>query len=61
MAASIAQRTGACIDVVHVYEQMTDFHPENQRLRDDLEAKLDRVPELPFHARSRDEAIHAAN
>ncbi|MBK7946994.1 MAG: universal stress protein [Flavobacteriales bacterium] len=48
VAASIAQRTGACIDVVHVYEQMTDFHPENQRLREDLEAKLDRVPELPF-------------
>jgi nucleotide-binding universal stress UspA family protein len=48
VAASIASKTGACIDVVHVYEQMTDFHPENQRLREDLEAKLDRVPELPF-------------
>ncbi|MBK9176675.1 MAG: universal stress protein [Flavobacteriales bacterium] len=40
--------TGACIDVVHVYEQMTDFHPENQKLRDEIEAKLDRVPQLPF-------------
>lgn len=48
VAASIARRTGACIEVVHVYEQMTDFHPENQRLREDIEARLDRVPELPF-------------
>lgn len=48
VAASIARRTGACIEVVHVYEQMTDFHPENQRLREDIEARLDLVPELPF-------------
>jgi nucleotide-binding universal stress UspA family protein len=48
VAASIARRTGACIEVVHVYEQMTDFHPENQRLREEIEARLDRVPELPF-------------
>jgi nucleotide-binding universal stress UspA family protein len=47
-AASIARATGACIDVVHVYEQMTDFHPENQKLREDIESRLDRVPQLPF-------------
>lgn len=48
VAAQIARATGACIEVVHVYEQMTDFHPENQRLREDIEARLDRVPQLPF-------------
>lgn len=47
-AATISRATGACIDVVHVYEQMTDFHPENQKLRDEIESKLDRVPQLPF-------------
>lgn len=48
VASSIARRTGARIDVVHVYEHMTDFHTENQRVRDEVEAKLDLVPELPF-------------
>lgn len=47
-AATIARSTGACIDVVHVYEQMTDFHPENQKLREEIESKLDRVPQLDF-------------
>jgi len=48
VAAKIARLTGAMIDVVHLYEQMTDFHTENQRLRDEIEAKLERVPDLPF-------------
>lgn len=48
VAAKLARRSGAVIDVVHLYEQMTDFHTENQRLRDEIEARLDRVPELPF-------------
>lgn len=48
VASKIARLTGACIDVVHLYEQMTDFHTENQKIREDIESKLDRVPELPF-------------
>ncbi|MCB0770527.1 MAG: universal stress protein [Flavobacteriales bacterium] len=48
VAAKIARLSGAMIDVVHLYEQMTDFHTENQRLREEIEAKLDKVPELPF-------------
>lgn len=48
VAAKIARMTGACIDIVHLYEQMTDFHVENQRIREEIEAKLDRVPQLPF-------------
>jgi nucleotide-binding universal stress UspA family protein len=48
VAAKLGRLTGACIDVVHLYEQMTDFHTENQRLREEIESRLDRVPELPF-------------
>jgi nucleotide-binding universal stress UspA family protein len=48
VAAKIARLSGAMIDVVHLYEQMTDFHTENQRLREDIEARLEKVPELPF-------------
>lgn len=48
VAAKIAKLTGACIDIVHLYETKTDFHVENQKLREDIEAKLDRVPNLPF-------------
>ncbi|MBL8001106.1 MAG: universal stress protein [Flavobacteriales bacterium] len=48
VAAKIARLTGACIDIVHVYEQKTDFHVENRKLRDEIEARLDVVPELPF-------------
>jgi len=48
VAAKIARLTGACIDIVHLYETKTDFHVENQRLRDEIESKLDRVPALPF-------------
>jgi nucleotide-binding universal stress UspA family protein len=48
VASKIARLSGACIDVVHLYEQMTDFHTENQRIREEIEAKLDRVPDLPF-------------
>lgn len=48
VAAKIARMSGALIDIVHLYEQMTDFHTENQRIRDEVEARLERVPELPF-------------
>ncbi|HQW04533.1 MAG: universal stress protein [Flavobacteriales bacterium] len=48
VAAKIARRSGALIDVVHLYEQMTDFHTENQKLRHEIEAKLEAVPKLPF-------------
>ncbi len=48
VAAKIARLSGALIDVVHLYEQMTDFHTENQRIREEIETRLERVPELPF-------------
>lgn len=48
VAAKIARLTGACIDIVHLYETKTDFHVENQRLREEIESKLDRVPALTF-------------
>lgn len=48
VAAKIARLSGAVIDVVHVYEQMSDFRVENQKLRDEIEAKLEQVPHLPF-------------
>lgn len=48
VAAKIAKLTGACIDIVHVYEQLTDFHPGNQKIREDIEDRLERVPSLPF-------------
>lgn len=48
VASKIARLSGAVIDVVHLYEQMTDFHTENQKLRDEIEARLEEVPELPF-------------
>jgi len=48
VAAKIARQTGAVIDVVHLYEQMTDFHTENQKLREEIEERLETVPLLPF-------------
>ncbi len=48
VAASIARRSGALIDVVHLYEQMTDFHTENQKIREEIEGRLDELPKLPF-------------
>lgn len=48
VAAKISRKTGSCIHLVHVYEQMTDFHPTNHRMREDIEVRLDKVPELPF-------------
>jgi nucleotide-binding universal stress UspA family protein len=50
VAAKIARLTKATIHLVHVYEDMTDFHPSNHRKRDDLEQRMDHVPELPFLA-----------
>ncbi|MBL7965237.1 MAG: universal stress protein [Flavobacteriales bacterium] len=48
VAAKIARLSGAVIDVVHVYETMTDFHTENQKVRESIESRLDKVPELDF-------------
>lgn len=48
VASKLARLTGACIDVVHVYEHMTDFHTENQKVRDTIEEKMERVPHLEF-------------
>jgi nucleotide-binding universal stress UspA family protein len=48
VAAKLARLSGAVVDVVHLYEQMTDFHTENKRIREEIEAKLERIPELPF-------------
>ena len=48
VAAKIARLSGAVIDVVHVYEQMSDFRVENQKFREEIEAKLEQVPRLPF-------------
>lgn len=48
VASRLARHTGACIDIVHVYEQMTDFHTENQKIREDIEARLDQLPQLDF-------------
>jgi nucleotide-binding universal stress UspA family protein len=48
VAAKIARLTGATLHLVHVYEDMGDFHASNQKLRDDIELRLDRVPEMPF-------------
>ncbi|MCB9170819.1 MAG: universal stress protein [Flavobacteriales bacterium] len=50
VAAQIARRTEACIEVVHVYEQMMDFHTENQKVRDEIEDRLEEVPKLDFLA-----------
>lgn len=48
VAAKIARRTGARIEVVHLYEQMTDFHTENQKLREEIEERLETIPQLLF-------------
>ena len=48
VAASIARRCGATVEIVHVYEQLTDFHTENQKIREEIEQKLEQVPRLPF-------------
>ncbi len=48
VASTIAKRTNAVIDIVHLYEQMTDFHTENRRIREEIEEKLEMVPKLPF-------------
>lgn len=48
VAAKISRLTKASIHLVHVYEDMTDFHSSNHRRREDIELRLDKVPELPF-------------
>ena len=48
VASKLARLTGASIDIVHVYEQMTDFHTENQKIRDDIESRLEQVPHMEF-------------
>nr|MBP9079716.1 universal stress protein [Flavobacteriales bacterium] len=47
-AAKLAKLTGATLHLVHVYEDMTDFHSSNHWKREDLERRLDHVPELAF-------------
>lgn len=47
VAAKIARLTEACIDVVHCYEENNDFHT-NHKLREEIEAKLERVPTFGF-------------
>ncbi|MCB0792039.1 MAG: universal stress protein [Flavobacteriales bacterium] len=48
VAAKIAARTGGCIEIVHVYEHMTDFHTENQKVREEIEERLEEVPKMDF-------------
>ena len=48
VAAKIARMTNAAIHLVHVYEDMGDFHTSNHKVREDIELRLDKVPELPF-------------
>lgn len=50
VAAKMARLTRAHLHLVHVYEDMTDFHSSNLRKREDIEERLDKVPELPFLA-----------
>ena len=50
VAAKLSRLTGAMLHLVHVYEAMTDFHSSNHRRREDIELRLDKVPELPFLA-----------
>ncbi len=48
VAAKLARLTKATLHLVHVYEDMTDFHSSNHRMREEIELRLDQVPELPF-------------
>lgn len=48
VAATLARRSGATVEVVHLYEQLTDFHTENQKIREEIEQKFDMLPRLPF-------------
>ena len=48
VAAKLSRLTGATLHLVHVYEDMTDFHSSNHRMREEIELRLDKVPELPF-------------
>ncbi|MBK9419574.1 MAG: universal stress protein [Flavobacteriales bacterium] len=48
VAAKLARLSGATIHLVHVYEDMGNFHASNHKVRDEIELRLDKVPELPF-------------
>ncbi|MEZ4758005.1 MAG: universal stress protein [Flavobacteriales bacterium] len=48
VAGDLAHRTGAVIDVVHAYEETTHSHVENHHIREEIEGRLARIPELPF-------------
>lgn len=48
VAAGIAKRTGARIDVVHVYEQEGEYKADGQRQRLEVDARLEQLPGLPF-------------
>lgn len=48
VSAKIAHMSGATLHLVHVYEVMTEFHTSNQQIRDEIQAKFDEIPNLPF-------------
>lgn len=48
VAAKLARLSGSMLHLVHVYEDMGDFHSSNHWKRDDIEQRLDQVPEMPF-------------
>ena len=48
VAATLARRSGATVEIVHLYEQLTDFHTENQKIREEIEQKLEELPKLSF-------------
>lgn len=48
VAAKLARLSKATLHLVHVYEDMVDFHTSNQRMREDIELRLDKVPEMLF-------------
>lgn len=48
VAGKIARLTGACIDVVHVYEQVEGSITDNVKVREAIEARMEQVPDLPF-------------
>ncbi len=48
VAAKLCRLSGATLHLVHVYEDMTDFHSSNHRKREEIEQRLDDVPSMPF-------------
>lgn len=48
VAAKLTRLSGAMLHLVHVYEDMGDFHTSNHHKREDIGLRLDKVPDLPF-------------